>query len=437
MKRMMFALLVTFLIAGVFGARAYCANAEQAEARNPIPPGTVITMQNWQKYQQYMNDGLRGLFAGTWLWKFPPDFQMDVTAYKSHPLPKAYIENTEKYAGQVKIVDLPNGGHNITGYVAGLPFPNPQEPMRGWKLLLDDWYAYQPYVICAAQRTPVYFQDRLGNITNISQIFLIRRMSHVSDPGMPINPPEGKGIDLVEYAQILSPEQAHYTTALNVYYDDLSKPQDSYLFIPALRRSLRLSTAARCAPFFGSDWANDDTRHGCFNGNAPLFDADYLGERQILEGAGEVTDNYDLVTNLNNYYRPLFFGKPILGAWEVRPVWVVNVHRIPALAAGYCYGKRILYIDKEVYQAQWADLYDENNKFWKVDYDPQGMIQVPGVGPQWTNTGWGMTYDVENTHESAVLFKFRANQDCKNVGGVDYTSVKDFYSVSALSKVMR
>lgn len=413
------------------------ASEENAEQSNPILPGTIITTQNWQKYKQYMTDGLAGLFSGTFpTWKMPPGVQIVVGPFQSHPLPHIYTENTEKYANRVKIVNLPTGGHNIAGYVAGLPFPNPNEPMKGWKLLVDDWYAYQPYTICALN-SHLFFEDRLHNRSTLSQIFLMRRMSHISDPGQPVYEPGGKGIDLVQYAQIEEPEEARYTTALNIYNEDLSKPEDSYLFIPALRRSLRLSTAARCSPFFGTDFTNDDTRHGAFNGSITSFDADYIGERSILEGAGYVTNNVNALNDVNNYYMPILFGKPSLGKWEVRPTWIIDVHRIPSMAAGYCYGKRILYVDKEVYQAQWADLYDANDKFWKVDYDPQGLVSVPDEGNQWTNTGWGNMWDVQSGHCSLVSINFQANQNCTHVNGVDYTNIDHYFSLSALSQVMR
>lgn len=412
--------------------RAFCAAGEN---QNPIPPGTIITPQNWQKYKQYMSDGLQVLFAGQHFWKMPPDFQMVVSAYKSYPLPKIYVENTEKYAKDVKIVTTSDGGHNLSGYVAGLPFPNPQEPLRGWKLLVDDWYAYQPHEICATQ-SKVWFHDRLLNESTLNQIFLLRRMSHISDPGEPIYEPRGKGEDLVQYAQILQPEQARYTTLFNVYYEDLSKPQDTYLFIPALRRSLRLSTAARCAPFFGGDFTNDDTRHGAFNGNMTHFDADFVADRQILE-APDVTQDLSKLVNPRNYFQPLFFGKPTLETWEVRPVWMINVHPIPKYTPGYCYSKRILYVDKEDYQAMWADLYDDGGKFWKVDYDPQGMVSVPGVGEAWTNTGWGTMWDEQAGHLTMAEVQMLANQNCNGPNGENYTDIGRYFSLSALSQIMR
>lgn len=57
---------------------------------------------------------------------------------------------------------------------------------------------------------------------------------------------------------LLAPEQSRYTTSLTIVPDDLTKNQDNYVFLPSLRRSLRLSSAARCAPLLGSDYTPDD-----------------------------------------------------------------------------------------------------------------------------------------------------------------------------------
>ncbi len=418
---------------------ASCVFPGVASAAGPgatIPPGTVITMQNWQQYRQFMPDSLIALFSGKYQWKFPPDFRMVVSPTTVYRNPPQFAKDTQKYASQVRIVNLPDGGHNIEGYVAGLPFPNPQEPLKGWKLLVDDWYAYQPVVLCGPDVWGIQ-QDRFGNRTPTHLIWDTRRMSHNSDPGHPVNDPRGKGEFLVEYTQLVVPEQIKYLTIMTIYYDNLSKPEDLYVFIPALRRSLRMSTAARCAPFANGDWTYDDTHRGAFNGNATRFDADYLGKRRILESL-DVTNDLNKLLDYKNYYQPVMWGKPTLETWQVRDTWVINVHPIPAFVKGYCYARRILYIDEESYLSEWADLYDANNVLWKADYDPQGMVQVPGVGEAWNNDGWGSIYDLQNSHMSlGVLGVWHANQDCKNLHGVDYTNFEHFFTLSALAQIMR
>ena len=69
-----------------------------------VPDGTVITMQNWQNYRQFMPDGMAAFFEGRYFWKMPADVQMPVGPTIIHPLPSGYMEATEKYSAQVKVV---------------------------------------------------------------------------------------------------------------------------------------------------------------------------------------------------------------------------------------------------------------------------------------------------------------------------------------------
>ena len=84
-------------------------------AADTIAPGTVITMQNWRQYKQFMPDGMVWLFQGQYFWKMPSDVSMEVGPTIIHPLPKTYMEATERYSAQTKIVELPDGALNIAG----------------------------------------------------------------------------------------------------------------------------------------------------------------------------------------------------------------------------------------------------------------------------------------------------------------------------------
>jgi hypothetical protein len=89
--------------AGLATGSAIGAGPDGAAA-NTIPPGTQITLQNWNQYKQFMPDGMVALFQGTYFWKMPPDVEIDVGSTIIHPLPKGYVDATEKYASQVKLV---------------------------------------------------------------------------------------------------------------------------------------------------------------------------------------------------------------------------------------------------------------------------------------------------------------------------------------------
>jgi hypothetical protein len=78
-------------------------------------------------------------------------------------------------------------------------------------------------------------------------------------------------------------------------------------------------------------------------------------ERQLISIRGKLLT----LVNMNGqaagtfpteYDGMLGLPKPSWGDWETRDVDVVDVRRIPQLASGYCYGSRIMYVDKQYYQ---------------------------------------------------------------------------------------
>ncbi len=73
------------------------------------------------------------LFQGIYGWKMPADVEMNVGPARFDLIPKSWTEATEKYGSQTQVEVLPNGHYRIKNYHAGTPFPNPQEPNKGWK----------------------------------------------------------------------------------------------------------------------------------------------------------------------------------------------------------------------------------------------------------------------------------------------------------------
>jgi hypothetical protein len=239
----------------------------------------------------------------------------------------------------------------------------------------------------------------------------------------------------------VAPEQSRYLTNLTLYYMDNSKPIDTFLFIPALRRSLRLSTAARCSPLIGTDFTQDDSNKSNFNGDWTLFNADVTREGSILM---LTTADLKQMGNLDNYYKPIFFPKAVVGDWEIRPVWVIDVRRIPSQAQGYCYGKKIYYLDKETYLANWNDGYDATGKLWKVFLSSTMAANIPHEGwiddsDQWFNSAW----DVQSSHLTLGMATtpqgdhFKYNEQCRSFEGENLDDVGRYSKAAGLNEIMQ
>ncbi|HEX4211609.1 MAG TPA: DUF1329 domain-containing protein, partial [Candidatus Binataceae bacterium] len=289
-----------------------------------IPPGTMITMQNWQQYKQYMPVGMIGFFEGSYFWKMPADVQMPVARTIIHPLSKTYQEASEKYGTQTQVVHNPDGTMNLANYVAGMPFPDPQPPDMGYKILANIWFGDAPYLLVMSPQSGLASfctDDRFGNTSCTRTSVVYRQLAYNNDPAVPRTDPAAHGAWYTEWLMVEQPEQSRYTADLTIFWQDLTKTEDNYVFVPALRRSLRLSSSARCSPLLGSDMIHDDQRGG-YNGGLNLFNANMLGERKILA----ITDLTDATGSYPAAYDgQLGWSMPSWGPWSLRDVYVIDV----------------------------------------------------------------------------------------------------------------
>jgi hypothetical protein len=382
------------------GAKVTPAKIQEKE--NGIPIGTKITMANWEQYKDFMPEGMIQLFQGTNFWKMPPDVEINIGPTRIFPLPEGYPEATEKYGGQTEMVKLPDGHYDLKNYVAGAPFPVPADPDKGWKLLADSWYGPVPRIAAGTPETGLASLcaiDRFGSSTCLKTAYVYRMLAHIYSPGHPLVEPEAGGYWYSEWAMLESPEQSKYLANLTLFWQDNQKQEDDFAFIPALRRTLRLSASARCAPVFGTDYTRDDARGG-FNGGISDFQANYLGDKKVI-GLSHITTADG--TFPGEYDMPLGFARPSWGPWEVRDVYVLDVRRIPEDVKGYCYGKRIMYVDKVFMHENWSDLYDSNMKLWKVLQLGAAPKKINGVETSVIGSFWAGMWDFQNYHATIAF----------------------------------
>ncbi len=415
--------------------------AETAHQGAAVAPGTVINIDNWQKYRQFMPAGMIGLFEGKYFWKMPSDARMEVGPTVDHPMPPSYRAATERYSGQVRIVKLPNGGMTIENYQGGQAFPNPQEPYKGWKILVDEWFPPAPHLYVqayGANSALIHFctVDRFQNRACVKNDLVYRELDFNSDPGTPKKVAGAGDAYLTEWIMVEYPEESKYTADLTIFHPDFTKLQDDYVFVPALRRSMRLSVSARCAPLFGSDMTHDDQKTG-FNGGFTMFQAKYQGDRKVLgimeetSAEGKFPENYDW---------PLGWAKPSWGKWSLRDGYVIDVRRIPSMSAGYCYGSRFMIIDKQALSPIWIDLYDNNMALWKVASYAKGPLTDPTSGQVYA---WGhyteQYWDVQNDHFSSIFGADSRGKDIliNGMAPKEYDNVVKYSTPGGLMQIMR
>jgi Protein of unknown function (DUF1329) len=385
----------------------------------PLPVGTVINAKNWQKYECYMPVFWRTIFAGDHYYKWPdsPGFEIEVGPTHDIPAPKLFIASTEKYAGQTQLVqtNLAPGSWNVSNYHGGFPFPNPQEPNKAYKILYNSWFSYRPAIV--HENSFSLAIDKYKNQTTSTYDIVINQLNFNVDPGMPETNPVMPDFLNATYIELSSPEQSRYVTSLNLKHKDPSQFPDLYSFIPALRRVLRLSAAAVCADIQGSDVDNDDA---CPNigvcPQIPIFKVELLGEKKLLANLGMSRESASPPNGAMLGYNPQYWHdsaadleltngvvlpKREAGKWELRDVYVIRWQRLPQFQAGYCFGSRITYIDKQNFYSLGADNFDMQQKFYKAAVGDFEVLNSPTGDPYYSaDANLSYTIDFQNFHAS-------------------------------------
>ncbi len=414
----------------------YKALAE-ADSAQTVPPGTKITVENWQHYKQFLPIGLQWLYSGNYSYKLQPgaDYTIEVQATRSIPPPHQFALDSEKYSGRGSWNPLGGGRFGIQGYVAGLPFPNPAGgPNAGMKILYNFYYHYQPHMLYNLYL--VWLIDRYNNHYTESSAEVFHRLMHTSDVGVPVNNPAASGYFMSVYDEVLSPEQSKYTAELVLFPEEVTKAQEIYVFLPSLRRSLRLSSTARCSPALGTDFTNDDNRDG-FNGIPTTFTADLIGEKKVL---ALVHDDLQARQKPENYLTSGLPGwaKPAVGKWELRKAYLIDIRPLPDIARSYCYASRVLYVDEETSAPLFVDLYDNSLKPWKVTVNRFSPIPVnDGFKSECITPGDAnpTIYDLQNYHASLAFQQMVAAAN--SAVPVEYTNVQRYAMPSGLSQIMK
>jgi hypothetical protein len=330
---------------------ALCAMAfVSAPARADVVPGDKINAQNFDKVKDLVSPGME--------WCIKRGFPMTISETKRIEWPQAYKEATEKYSGQVK---LSPDGLNVLNYVAGLPFPNidPKDPQIALKIMWNWGYTH----LTTDDVDLRNFDADTGSIgdngpMSVERHFLLDHFRRLFWTGrLYVEPkpdkPNPNGLRAQQgLYPILEPFDLKGVGALGNRYTESSKQDDSWLYLPSLRRVRRLSTAQRSDALFGQD-TDVDSYYG-YSGHVSWMDFKYLGERDLLG-----------VMHAQHY--PAKWHEKVDWAfddvWEKRRVHVIEgISKLPQ----YAYGKRVIFVDKEAWVIPYSDIYDRSGELWKI-----------------------------------------------------------------------
>ncbi len=403
-----------------------------APAAFGLDPGDVISAKNLDAVADQLSPGLQ--------WCVQHGMQMTVAPYKKVELPKAYTAATEQYAGQVKLLEH---GRRIEGYVAGLPFPqiDPNDPDAAVKIMWD--YTYRPWYTddYAWKNARVETGIITANGMQVERGYTLRDSGRLYYNGrLFVDPkPQLPNPDGIRFKELIGPflEPLDLKGIGSLTYRFLNEEEQdrTWLYLPALRRVRRLSSAQRSDAIFGQD-TDLDSYYG-YSGNVAWFTWRFLGEKTMLA-------NFHTQHSPTNWC-PGGGDFAFCDTWEPRQLYIIE--GIPATPQ-YAYSKRIIYIDKETIQCTYMDAYDPAGRLWRMWIqnirmtkrlsDHASAVVYPeeqAFGPAF------MMIDVQLQHGTRGWAPTKASatgeEEYLNVGGDRAGIPEEFYQVSHLIEAGR
>lgn len=349
-------------------------------------PGEVIDKSNYKKYAHLFppaEEGITRLFEDGWGLLKPITIKVSET--KSWPFPKRFMELSEKNRGKYS---LDKDGFIVGGFDHnGFPFPGITggEKDANMKLMWNFFYKYMqddsdfPLLRMWEKRKgekETYTENHTGYLYFNNRLW--------ADPKPLYKTPDN--IQKAYLAQFISPPGMRNLMFLPYVYLDPRRADDTYLYIPNLRRVIRGEGGQRSTPIGGAIQSLDD--YNGFDGKTQEFNYTLVKEQKVL-GILNTTRGIERLRAKGpnkEYEFPVQEEN-----WEVRDVWVIDI--IPK-DPRYPQSKKRIYLDKENLFIHYAITWDRAGKLWKVWAIDFGQYPLPD-GTTWHMIGGMLGADLQ------------------------------------------
>jgi hypothetical protein len=322
-------------------------------------PGALVDKATWRALATLVPEGLSNLIESWGL-------TMRTQAYRPIHPSAGYIDATNRYSRCVTA--KPTGGKKdyrkkaVAGYVAGLPFPDPQSATeiaynQHYAYMGDDGRLWFEALWISARNGVWRTEEWVWNSLN--------RAMHRTDlaplPAFPTMAAED-----IQYASIATartPADKRGTTAL-YYRFETPVDQQGWAWVPSMRRDLKMLFGVPGVSWNNSDMLWEDVRG--YSGHPEWLDWKLVERTTILAPmhAGVVFGKKakEVTFDLENapHWNPRI-------SWEPRPVYVLEGR--PKMSSGlspHPYSKVVMYVDAETWLVPLKVAYDKKGKLWKV-----------------------------------------------------------------------
>ena len=309
-------------------------------------PLFTITKANMAEYADKLTVGNKALLERY------PDYKMVVyPTHRSASAPQRIYDATKQIA---VTANLAEGGNGVTGTIAGVPFPIPQNGVEAiwnhilrWRAVSGSRFYGQAAVTPGGSYTVVQFSDK----------FLVPYAT------------EGETIEeldnIVLYFKEKTVAPARLAGRVLLVHETLDQTKENrkaWVYNPGQRRVRRAPNVAFDNPRSGSDGLMTSDQFDMYNGSPERYNWELVGKREIYVPYNSYRLHSDSLK-----YKDILKPKHInqdLARYELHRVWVVEATLKDGVS--HIYKRRTFYLDEDSWQAVAVDQYDKSDKIWRV-----------------------------------------------------------------------
>jgi hypothetical protein len=301
----------------------------------------------------------------------------------------AFQRATEKFKGKARIG--PDG--SLENYTAGTPFPMEDfdcqgDPQAGVKFMWNfeqRWsggggearflYTYWD----RGERLPLYYE---GTGRGVPLAYRVEP-EYLDKNGGDLFSKDKRRI--ASGAEVTAPFDARGIKLLTYRYKASQGPlaqaknDDTWVYVPTLRRVRRISTAQRTDAISGTDFTLDDLFS--FNGIIPQYEWKCLGVYDYIAPGNTKIKGYPYVKDQN--FGP--YGLSLANdRWEMRKMVKV---RMKPRNNDHPYSYKDIYIDAQTFEPHYSFAYDQKDELWKIIWHAKRWSEDTSLAGTWYD-GW-------------------------------------------------
>jgi len=345
-----------------------------ATRADDVPDGTVIDRTNWDKVQGRVPESLLNwLKRGDWVIELK-NLNFDPAEYFEGFSVKAFEKNRGRYdlSADGGIIDVKTG--KPPDCVVGIPFPDidPADPKAAAKIMFNNHYMQYVLGDIRVEVHLIWF-NRSGFEREAGCEWIQAAMD-----GWPGASERGNPEGIEKYATLFvrSPFDARGLAVMLWRYLDPKKYDNTFVYVPALRKVRRVSPANR-SNSIGSDATADDANG--FDGKISTFDWKLVGRQEAVipwhdENPMTVVRNEEGEWQTTKTIKKVIYGCEKEGwqgapwaatnlAWARGTVYIIEA--IP-LDPNYNYGTHYLWVDTQTFSCNYKVINDRSGQYWKT-----------------------------------------------------------------------